>query len=60
MLTRPNDGGGTTFVLAEGDGLVAVPDSHHDIVTDSIRDVFSDPASYFSAIAERTQILSLR
>ena len=60
MLTRPNDGGGTTLVLAERDDLDAVPDSHRDIVTDSVRDAFSDPVSYFSDIASRTEIQNLQ
>ncbi|WP_442510524.1 hypothetical protein SH528x_002149 [Novipirellula sp. SH528] len=60
MMTRPNDGGGTTLVLADGDDLASVPDSHRDIITDSVRDAFRDPAAYFSEIASRTAIPSLR
>lgn len=60
MLTRPNDGGGTTLVLALGDDLDTVPDSHCDIISDSVRDAFPDPASYFSAVANRTQIPNLK
>lgn len=60
MLTRPNDGGGTTLILAEGDDLDALPESHHDIVTDSIRTAFRDPASYFAEIASRTAVPNLQ
>jgi hypothetical protein len=60
MLTRPNDGGGTTLVLAEGDDLDAVPDSHRDIVTDVLRHTFRDPSAYFSELAGRTPIPNLQ
>jgi len=60
MMTRPNDGGGTTLVLAEGDDLAAVPESHRDIVSDSVRDAFLDPVAYLSDIASRTTIPNLR
>ena len=59
MLTRPNDGGGSTLVLAEGDDLDSVPESHRDIVTDSIRTAFRDPVSYFAGLASRTAIPNL-
>lgn len=60
MLARPNDGGGTTLVLAEGDDLDAVPESHLDVLTDSIRIAFRDPASYFADVARRTTIPNLQ
>ena len=59
MQARPNDGGGTTLGLANGDDLDEVPDSHQDLLTDSIRQAFRDPVSCFSAIAKQTQIPSL-
>lgn len=43
MLIRPNDYRGTTLILATGDDLDAVPDSHRDLVTAAIRHVFADP-----------------
>ncbi|QDS95100.1 hypothetical protein FF011L_38840 [Roseimaritima multifibrata] len=60
MITRPNDGGGTTLVLDDGDDLACVPDSHRDMITDSVQDALSDPAAYFSRIASRTTIPNLR
>ena len=59
MLTQPNDGGGTTLVLSGSDDLASVPDSHRDIITDSVRDAFRDPAAYFSEVASRITIPSL-
>ncbi len=60
MLKRPNSCGGTTLILAEGDDLDAVPDSHRDIVTAAIRNAFVDPASHFRQIAARTSLQNLR
>lgn len=60
MITRPNDGGGTTLVLAEGDDLDSVPESHVDILTDPIRRAFGAPTSYFGEVAKRTPITNLR
>ncbi|MDM4019593.1 hypothetical protein, partial [Roseiconus lacunae] len=59
MLTRPNDGGGTTLVLADSDDLASVPESHRDIITDSVREAFHDPAAYFSEVASRAVIPNL-
>lgn len=59
-MTRPNAGGGTTLVLADGDDLASVPDSHRDIITDSVRDAFRDPSAYFSEIASQATIPNLR
>jgi hypothetical protein len=60
MLKRPNDCGGTTLILTDGDNLDAVPDSHRDIVTDAMRDAFADPLSHFRQIAARTPLHNLR
>ncbi|MEI8384189.1 MAG: hypothetical protein WCJ09_29035 [Planctomycetota bacterium] len=60
MKTFPNDGGGTTLVLAGGDDLSAVPESHRDIISDAVRDAFRDPVAHFSEIATRTTIPNLR
>jgi hypothetical protein len=60
MLKRPNDCGGTTLILADGDNLDVVPDSHRDIVTEAIRDAFVDPSSHFRQIAARTPLRNLR
>jgi len=59
-MKQPNDGGGTTLILAEGDDLDAVPDSHRDIVTDSVRAAFRDPIAYFSDAAGQTEIENLQ
>lgn len=48
------------MILAEGDDLDAVPDSHGDIVTEAIRNAFLDPRSYFRQIAGRTSLRNLR
>jgi hypothetical protein len=56
MKERPNQGGGTTFVLAEGDSLDLVPASHREIITNEIRDAFENPRQYFQEIAKRTDI----
>lgn len=60
MKSQNNDGGGVTFILTESDSLDAVPESHRDIVTQGIREAFSDPRAYFRAIAERTSLPNLR
>lgn len=60
MLIRPNDYRGTTLILATGDDLDAVPDSHRDLVTAAIRDAFADPKSHFGQIAAKTSLRNLR
>ncbi len=60
MLSRLNEAGGTTLVLAEGDDLSSVPTSHRDLINNSIRQAFCDPMQYFATIAERIQIASLQ
>jgi hypothetical protein len=59
MMKRPNDGGGTTLMLAEGDDINALPDSHRDVLNDHIREAFRDPAAFFSNVANRTTIPNL-
>ena len=39
MLERPNNCGGATLILAEGDDLDNLPDSHRDIVTVEVRNL---------------------
>ncbi|MCU0719473.1 MAG: hypothetical protein MUC83_07200 [Pirellula sp.] len=60
MLERPNYCGGATLILAEGDDLDDVPDSHRDLVTAAIRNAFVDPASHFRQVADRTSLRNLR
>jgi hypothetical protein len=60
MKALSNFGGGTTLVLAEGDDLRSVPESHRDIISDAVRDAFRDPVAHFSEIATRTMIPNLR
>ena len=48
------------MVLAEGDDLDAVPESHLDLVTDSVRNAFRDPQSYFAELAGKTTIPNLQ
>lgn len=60
MKESPNQGGGTTFVLAEGDSLDSVPESHREIITNEIRDAFGNPRLYFNEIAKRTDIDTFR
>ncbi|WP_143544062.1 hypothetical protein [Rhodopirellula sp. MGV] len=59
-MKRPNDGGGTTLVLADSDDLDSVLDSHRDIITASVRDAFRDPAAYFSELVSEATIPNLR
>ncbi|QEG38195.1 hypothetical protein UC8_01480 [Roseimaritima ulvae] len=60
MMIRPNDGGGTTLILAEGDNLDDVPESHRGVVSDPVRHAFRDPHAYFSGVASRTTIPNLQ
>ena len=60
MISRKNDGGGTTIIMVEGNLLADVPVSHEDIVTPEIRSSFENPVRFFELIAERTEISSFR
>jgi hypothetical protein len=51
MEIDDNDGGGQSVLLVEGDTLDEVPDSHRDLITSSIREVFADPPAHFRRIA---------
>lgn len=60
MNQLDNQGGGTTIFLEPGDSLDSVPESHRDIITNEIRDAFTDPHQYFLSIANRATIQRFR
>lgn len=60
MNQLDNQGGGTTLFLEPGDSLDSVPESHRDIITNEIRDAFTDPHQYFLSIASRATIQRFR
>ena len=60
MMTIPNDAFGTTLLLSKGDDLDDVPESHQDMITESIKKAFQDPVAHFSERAARTTIPNLQ
>lgn len=52
MRIEENEGGGESVILVAGDDLAQVPESHRDLITPRIREVFADPAAHFTRIAD--------
>ncbi|MDX1943786.1 MAG: hypothetical protein SFU86_00140 [Pirellulaceae bacterium] len=59
MKLYPNQAGGQTVELSTGDDLDEVPESHRDLVSDTLRQAFADPPTWFREIAERSTIPEL-
>lgn len=51
-------GEGSQVILAAGDSLDDVPESHRDIITPEVRVAFKDPRGYFRAVADRAPVRS--
>lgn len=51
MEARPNDAPGKSVILVAGDDLAKVPESHRDLLSPQIRDVFSDQPARFRQLA---------
>ncbi len=54
-----NQACGTTVELGRHDDLDSVPESHRDMITPSVRQVFEDPPTWFRQLAARSTILPL-
>lgn len=59
MKSQSNDGGGTTWILTEGDSLASVPEDFMEAITPEIRAAFENPQAYFLALAEQLSCRSL-